>query len=330
MSSRYAAAHVNLQGPGDARPTASQIIADEGVEGKFSDKTVLITGCSSGLGVETARVLFRTGATIYATARDVTKAQAALSDIADSPRVHFLHLDLSSLNSVRTCVEEFKSKSDKLNILIENAGVMASPEGRTVDGFETHLGVNHVAHFLLFHLLQPVLAASATPSFQSRVVILTSSGHRIASVDFDNLNFENGQYDAWKAYGQSKTANIWMANELERRYGAQGIHGLSVHPGMIFTELGRHISPEDTAAIAGTEVVRNVLKSLEQGAATTVWAAVSAEFEGKGGLFLNDCQIAGPYDPSLGEYGPGYGTWAYDSEGEKRLWEKTLELLNLN
>ncbi|KAL4862490.1 hypothetical protein BDV12DRAFT_202985 [Aspergillus spectabilis] len=299
MSSKYAAVHVSPKGPGDARPTASQIIDDESLEGKLSDKVILITGCSSGLGVETARTLFRTGATIYATARDITKAKAALNDIAES---------LNSLVSVHTCAEEFMSKSTQLNILIENAGVMATPEGRTADGFETQFVVNHIAHFLLFYHLQPILLASATPNSNSRLIILSSSGHRHSSLHFENINFDGEEYDPWKAYGQSKTANIWMANEIERKYGAQGLHALSVHPGMIFTELGRHIPPEQTASIIQDNDVKKVSKSPQQGAAMT---------------------IAGPYDPASGYYGPGYATWAYDAAGEKKLWEKTLQLLKL-
>ncbi|KAL4875854.1 NAD(P)-binding protein [Aspergillus karnatakaensis] len=327
MSSKYSAVHASPKGPGDARPTASQIIDDEGLEGKLSDKVILITGCSSGLGVETARTLYRTGATIYATARDITKAKAALSDIADS-RVHFLNLDLNSLASVHACAEEFKSKSTQLNILINNAGVMATPEGRTADGFETQFGVNHLAHFLLFNLLEPVLLSSSTAAFHSRVVILSSSGHRRSTVDFENLNFD-GTYDPWRAYGQSKTANIWTANEIERRYGAQGLHALSVHPGMILTELSRHLPAEASAAVVESEEVRSILKNPEQGAATTVLAAVGSEFEDKGGLYLNNCEVATPYDPASGYYGPGYATWAYDEEGAKKLWAKSLELVKL-
>jgi NAD(P)-dependent dehydrogenase (short-subunit alcohol dehydrogenase family) len=174
MTSKYAAAHEKLNGPGDARPTASQIIDDYDLEGKLSGKVVLITGCSSGIGGDTARAIYRTGATIYATARDVDKAKKALSDLTDTSRVHFLQLDLGSVASVCAAAESFKSKSPQLNILIGNAGVMASPEGRTVDGFETQFGTNHLGHFLLFYLLKDTLLASSTPEFNSRVVLLSS------------------------------------------------------------------------------------------------------------------------------------------------------------
>ncbi|KAJ5546111.1 short-chain dehydrogenase [Penicillium frequentans] len=326
MESKYSKVHQSPKGPGDARPTALQIIKDAGREDALADKVILITGCSSGLGIETARALYTTGATLYLTARDLVKAKSALGEIIASPRVHLLHLDLNSLASVRACANEFLSKSDILNILIANAGVMACPEGRTADGFETQFGTNHLAHFLLFYLLKSRLLSSSTPAFNSRVVILASSAHRVSSVHFDNLSLE-GEYEPWKAYGQSKTANVWTANEIERRYGAQGLHAFSLHPGAIATELLRHVTDEQKADWNSTEFLKNYWKSPEQGAATTVWGAVAKELEGTGGKYLDDCQIASPADPAQ-RYGPGYATWAYSPELEAKLWAKTLDLLN--
>jgi NAD(P)-dependent dehydrogenase (short-subunit alcohol dehydrogenase family) len=328
MGSKYAAAHESPKGPGDARPTALQIIEDEQAEGQLTGKVILITGCSSGLGVETARTLYKTGATLYLTGRDVEKAKTALSDIVDSPRVHLLKLDLTSLASVHACAKEFKSKSKQLNILIENAGVMACPEGRTVDGFETQFGTNYLAQFLLFYLLKPTLLASSTPDFESRVVIVASSSHRMSSVHFDNLSLE-GEYEPYKAYGQSKTACVWTANEIERRYGSKGLHAFSLHPGGIRTELLRHVTAEQQAEWDKSDVVTNYWKSPQQGAATTVWAAVARELEGKGGKYLDNCQIAGLHNEELGRYAPGYAPWAYDTEGAKKLWEIALETLDL-
>ncbi|KAJ5632713.1 hypothetical protein N7490_009052 [Penicillium lividum] len=235
--------HQEPNGPGDARPTASQIIEDEQLNGQWPDKTVLITGCSSGIGIETAKALFKTGATIYVTARDVNKAKSALGSFLDSDRVHLLELDLESLASVRRCAETFLTLSGRLNILINNAGVMATSEGRKMDGFETQFGTNHLAHFLLVQILLPALQKSSTSEFQSRVVILSSVGHRDGEVNFENLNFE-GEYEPWKAYAQSKTANVWTSNELERRFGSKGDHSLSVHPGGIMTGLTKHLSNE--------------------------------------------------------------------------------------
>ena len=328
MGSRYAAAHQSPKGPGDARPTTHQIIDDENLHNKLTGKTVLITGCSSGLGVQTAQALYKTRATLYLTARDLTKARTALGPMVDSPQVHLLHLDLNSLASVRACAEEFKAKSQTLNILIENAGVMACPEGRTADGFETQFGNNHLAHFLLFYLLKPVLLASSTLDFNSRVVIVSSAAHRFGSVHFDNISLQ-GEYEPFKAYAQSKTANIWTANEIDRRYNSQGLHAFSLHPGVIQTELLRHISDEQKQAWNKDDFLKSYSKSPEQGAATTVWAAVAKELEGQGGKYLDDCQIAGPRDPNNSGFGAGYSPWAYDPEGEAKLWEMSLEMLNL-
>ena len=230
MTSPYAAAHESTQGPGDARPTALQIVKDNDLEGKLTDKVIFITGCSSGIGIETARALAVTGAKLFCSTRDMEKGEAALGNILQPGHVELIKLDMNSLDSVRACAEEFLSKSPKLNVLINNAGVMRTPEGKTADGFETQLGTNHLAHFLLFHLLKPALLAGSTPSFHSRVVNLSSESHRQSEIHFDNLNLE-GAYDPGVAYAQSKVANIYMANEIESRYGSSGLHGLSLHPG---------------------------------------------------------------------------------------------------
>ncbi|KAK6592008.1 oxidoreductase [Botrytis cinerea] len=252
--SSYALSHEHPSGPGDARPTAQQIIQDEGIEGQWANKTILITGCSSGLGVETARALAATGATLYLTVRDVAKTKAILGDLLQLDRIHLLTLDLNSLASVRSCASEFLSRSESLNILIENAGVMTTPEGRTMDGFETQIGTNHLGHFLLFQLLKPVLLASATPEFNSRVIILSSVGHRISDVHFENLNLE-GEYEPWKAYGQSKTASLWAANHIDRSFGNRGLHAFSLHPGSVNTDLSRHMSPRNSSRLEKTRLL---------------------------------------------------------------------------
>lgn len=326
---RYSAVHQSTKGPGDARPTALQIIKDENMENMLSGKVVLITGCSSGIGVPTARALYQTGATLYLTARDLGKARKALGDISSNPRVHFLHLELDSLESVRACAAEFKSQSTRLDILIMNAGVMACPEGRTVDGFETQFGTNYLAHFLLFQLLKSLMLASAAPGSNSRVVVVSSRAHCYSSIHFDNIALQ-GEYAPWISYGQSKTAGIWMANEIDRRYGSKGLRSFSLHPGGIQTELLRHLSDETKASMAENAVLQNYLKNPEQGAATSVWAAVAKELEGQGGKYLDNCQIADAHNPKLGEYSPGYAPWAYDPEGEARLWRQSLEMLGLN
>ncbi|OCL14683.1 NAD(P)-binding protein [Glonium stellatum] len=327
MPSKYAAVHVSTNGPGDARPTALQIVQDEGLEGKLQGKVALVTGCSSGIGIETVRALAVAGATVYAAVRDLEKGKAALGDVLSSGRVELLKLDLSSLSSVRECAKEFLAKSNTLNILINNAGIMACPEGRTVDGFEMQFGTNHLGHFLLFNLLKPTLLASSSPSFNSRVINISSTAHRYSQIHFDNISLE-GEYQPWIGYGQSKIANIYMANELDRRYGSKGLHALSVHPGGIVSGLQQYM-PEEQLKQWDTPEVHAHMKSPAQGAATTVWAAISKEWEGKGGKYLQDCQVAEPVEEGYHQLSPGYEKYAYDPEKEKKLWKLSLEMVGL-
>lgn len=211
------------------------------------------------------------------------------------------------------------------------SSVMAAPEGKTKDGFETQFGTNHIGHFYLFQLLKDTILASSTAEFPSRVVSLSSVGHRFGTPRHHDYNFtEPGSYDPWAAYGQSKTANIWFSNELERRYGSRGLHSTSVHPGGIVTGLYTHVSQEELAAVF-TPALQLYNKNEGQGAATSVYAAVSPEWKDKGGRFLSDCVEQGPVegDPPLGEGGDGYKPWAYDEEGAKKLWVDSLKMVGL-
>ena len=332
MSAKYAAAHVAPTGPGDARPTAQAIVQDEGLVGKLQGKVILVTGCSpGGLGVEVARALYSTGAHLFLTVRDVKKGEETLTDIrahheGSGGTVELLALDLDSLQSVRECAIEFLRRSKQLHILINNAGVMACAEGVTKDGFETQFGTNHLGHFLLFQLLKPALLASSTPAFHSRVVSVSSSGHRFSAIRFDDLNLKKMGYQPWVAYGQSKTANIYMANEIERLYGAKGLHATSVHPGMISTSLGRHVDPQVLQSLV--DPVKHMLKSQAQGAATIVWAAVGKEWEGKGGKYLEDCSVSAPRASDDPNVRLGYSSYAYDEVASKKLWAISLSLVN--
>lgn len=326
MTSRYADAHVDTQGPGDARPTALDIVKDEGLQGKLGDKVVLITGCSSGIGIETARALNATGCRLFLGVRDTAKGQKAVGDILEPGRVELLSMDLNSLDSVRAAVAQFHEKSKTLNILINNAGVMATPEGKTADGFETQFGTNHLAHFLLFQLLKPTLLASSSPTFNSRVVALSSSGHRWGAPRYDDYNFQKEPYASWAAYGQAKTANIYMANEIERRYGGKGVHGFSVMPGGIVSGLQQH-NP-DTEEMMKGEKFQKFTKNTEQGAATTLYAALSKEWEGRGGRYFENCAEAQPVEGN-DMMAPGYAPHAYNEEGEKRLWADSLKFVGL-
>lgn len=250
----------------------------------------------------------------------------------DLPAVEFVVMDLGSLESVRKGAENFLSRSKRLNVLITNAGVMACPEGKTVDGFETQFGTNHLGHFLLFQLLKETLLSSSTSEFNSRVVAVSSSGHRAGDIHPENYNLE-GEYDPWRAYGQAKTANILFANEIERRYGGRGLHGLSLHPGAIMeTELSRHQSggsSEQWDAMLADERFTMMQKNVGQGAATQVWAAVGKTLEGKGGLFLNDAQVATEASPDAPLFANGWSSYIWNEENAARLWKDSLKFVNL-
>ncbi|KAF2094665.1 short-chain dehydrogenase [Rhizodiscina lignyota] len=335
----YAEVHrpENLRGAGDGRPTAIQIIEDEHLINKWSDKTVLITGGSSGIGVETARALHATGARVFITTRDNAKAESVAADIlANSPSkvpIEIVFMELGSLDSVKAGVEDFRSRSDKLNILINNAGIMAAPHGHTKDGFELQFGTNHLSHFLLTKLLLPTLIASSTPEFASRIVNLSSNGHLyhnkggLTPEVFADLDFKQTPYNEWAAYGRSKTANILHANRLERLYGSSPdhpVHAFSLHPGGITTALWRHQGDMVATRLQG---FASIWKSPEQGAATSVWCAVAKVWEGKAGRYCENCQESVPVqeNPKMGD--PGYGPWAKDPVAEQKLWEMSEEMV---
>jgi NAD(P)-dependent dehydrogenase (short-subunit alcohol dehydrogenase family) len=329
----YADVHKSPSGPGDSRPTAMQIIADENLHNQWRDKTVLITGASSGIGIETTRALHATGARVFMTTRDMENAQEVrLEILASSPgkgEIEILHMELNDLESVKSAAEEFKSKSAKLNILINNAGVMFCPQGETKQGFETHWGTNHIAHFLLTTLLLPTLIASSTPTFASRVINVSSLGHHyqvggLTATVLDDLNFSNSEYSTTLAYGRSKCANILHANHIDRLYGADPthpVHAFSLHPGAITTNLWRHSGGSPEAQF------QDIWKSTEQGAATSVWCACAKIWEGRKGRYCEDVGEAG-FDGGVEKYKlgePGYAEWAYDEEAERRLWDVSLE-----
>jgi NAD(P)-dependent dehydrogenase (short-subunit alcohol dehydrogenase family) len=271
---------------------------------------VLVTGASSGLGLETARVLAEQGAHVVAAVRDPSAAPEGSEVLA---------LDLADLASVRRAASAFLERHDRLDVLVNNAGVMFTPFGRTTDGFELQFGTNHLGHFLLTQLLTPVLLASAP----ARIVNLSSAGHTMSDIDWDDPNYERRPYDKFEAYGQSKTANILFTIELERRLGPQGVHAYAVHPGMVATNLARHMSRDDLKAFlarrrpAGSEGggVPPLLQP-EEGAATTVWAATSAELEGRGGLYLADCAVA------------ECAGYARDPDAARRLWDLSEALVS--
>ena len=326
----YAHFFTDPAGPGDGRPTALQIIEDNNLINSWAGRTVLITGGSGGIGLETARAMHATGADVFITARTAAKGDAALADIRQTSqgkgRLRTIEMELSSLASVRAAAASFLQQSTALHILINNAGIMAVPHSLTEDGHESQFAINHLAHFLLTSLLLPTLLHSSTPSAASRVINVSSSSHRFAAPSFTDLNLTSSPYDPQAAYGASKTAQIWHANELERRHGAQGLHALSLHPGGIYTGLTRHVDPAIVDAVKADPVMNAQIKSAAQGAATTVWAAVSPAWESRGGVYLCDCATTEETHVLDGMLSNGYAPFAFDEESERRLWDVSVEL----
>lgn len=198
---------------------------------------------------------------------------------------------------------------------------MACPYTKTVDGYEAQFATNHLGHFLLFELLQSTLLSSSTPEFHSRVVSLSSIAHRTCSVFLDDPNFDHTEYTPWKGYGQAKTANIWFSNEVERRFGSQGLHANAVMPGGIVSGLQKFQGDDFVAKFEAPEI-KKIMKTAAQGAATSVLAAVAVEYEGVGGKYLENCTTVGPVQKSEPTWeDPGTAAWAFDEAGAKRLWE---------
>lgn len=280
-------------------------------------RRAIVTGAASGIGLEIARALASAGAEVVVAARNAEAGRSAAEDINRTAGAGCAVpdlIDLGSLDSVRGFARRWAS--EPLHFLINNAGVMACPQAYTVDGFETHMGVNHLGHFLLSNLLLPALKRGAP----SRVVALSSAGHRRSDIRFEDINYRNRPYDAVEAYGQSKTANALFAVEFDRRLGEEGVHAFAVDPGGVATALIRHMTDDLYARMGVVPVDRRPpgsLKTPAQGAATAVWAAVAQELEGKGGLYLQDCAEA----PLLGPAHPrGVAHFAVDPAGAERLW----------
>jgi len=287
----------------------------------------LVTGGSSGLGAETARALASKGAAVVITARDLPKGEQVAKGIRESTgneAIEVEELELGSLASIRAFADRFLANHDALQILINNAGVMACPFDETRDGFELQFGTNHLGHFLMTGLIAPALLKGAP----ARVVSLSSRGHQMSPVVFDDIQFERRPYDKWEAYGQSKTANILFAVELERRLGSRGVHANALHPGVIMTELSRHMDQSDFEDLQKRAQERGApmtLKPVEAGAATSVFAATAPELEGRGGLYLEDCHVA---DVNDSEKAPdGVRSYALDPDAAKRLWSVSEEMV---
>jgi NAD(P)-dependent dehydrogenase (short-subunit alcohol dehydrogenase family) len=299
----------------------------------LSGKRVLVTGVSAGLGVETARALVAHGAKVVGAARDLAKAEGATAAVraetANGGSLDLIELDLASLASVRACADAVLADGRPFDVVIANAGVMAAPFGHTADGFETQFGTNHLGHFTFVNRIASLIAPGG------RLVNLASSGHRFADVDIEDPNFEHTAYDPWIAYGRSKTANILFAVEFDRRHKARGVRATAVHPGGIRTELSRHLDDGALEAMIGKineELAAEgkppyELKSIPQGAATSVWAGVVAAADEVGGLYCENCHVAKMTENPVSRISEGVRPYALDPERAKALWSKSEDMV---
>ncbi len=301
--------------------TASEVLAGIDLTGKVA----LVTGGHSGIGLETTKALAEAGASIIVGARDMAKAKSALSGIK---HVTALELDLSEPASVHAFVNNYRASFKKLDMLINNAGIMASPLLRNSAGYEMQFATNHLGHFLLTTQLWPELRAS-----QGRVVSLSSLGHRFSGIRFNDPNFMTQPYDKWVAYGQSKTANALFAVHLDKIGQPFNIRAFAVHPGRIVsTGLSRHMSEEEIAATANarpadSRFVPSFVKSIEQGAATALWCATSPQLNNKGGVYCADCDIAPLVDDNSPQTN-GVRQWAIDPAAAEKLWTLSETLVS--
>ena len=297
--------------------TAAQVAAGHDLGGKRA----IVTGAASGLGSETARVLAAAGAEVVLAVRDLVAARPVVEEIARSGGMaRAASLDLADLRSVEAFAEH--EAGVPLHLLINNAGVMACPLMHTAQGFEMQLGVNHIGHFHLTAKLLPALKAADG----ARVVNVSSTGHHWSAFDFADPNFERRPYDPLVAYGQSKTANVLFSVELDRRHQTDGVRAFALMPGGIRTSLGRHITDDIRRRLgidpANATEIR--WKTVEQGSATTIWAALGGELDGKGGLYLEDCNEALPWQAGMRS---GVRPWAIDPRTAERLWTWTEEAI---
>lgn len=298
---------------------------DEVLDGAdLSGKRILVTGVSAGLGVETARALKGHGADVLGTARDLGKAERALRAAGVWP-IELVEVDLASLKSVRAGADQIMTDGRKFDVVIANAGVMATPFGHTVDGFETQFGTNHLGHFVLINRIANLIKDGG------RLVNLASSGHRFSDVDLDDPNFERTPYEPYTAYGRSKTANILFAVEFDHRHKHRGVRATAVHPGGINTELGRHQSEEQIQQLlqnAGLDLSTFQWKTVPQGAATSIWAGVVANADEVGGRYCENCHVTTRItNDAIDAVSEGVRPYALDPARAKALWAKSEEMV---
>jgi NAD(P)-dependent dehydrogenase (short-subunit alcohol dehydrogenase family) len=305
--------------------------ADEITKGiNLDEKIAIVTGGYSGIGLETTRELVAAGAKVIIPAKRTEVAAQNLEGIVSKKNI--VEMDLGNLNSVKKFTEDFKESFGKLDLLINNAGIMACPETRIGNGWESQFAVNHIGHFLLTKELMDSMAENDNAKFVS----LSSSAHSLTGILWDDIHFQNNPYDKWMAYGQSKTASSLIAIEFHRRMVDKGVSGFSVHPGGILTPLQRHLQKEEMVALgwmdmdgSPSEMAKNFFKTPSQGASTTLWCATSSSLNEIGGVFCEDCDIAkrkNEVDESLQRYF-GVADWAVDTEEASKLWDVTEKML---
>jgi NAD(P)-dependent dehydrogenase (short-subunit alcohol dehydrogenase family) len=315
-----------------AKSTTEDVLKGVDLKGK----RILVTGVSAGIGVETARALVAHGADVEGAARDLDKAKRATSEVSQAAAetgasLGLIELDLASLKSVRAAADKLVADGRLFDVIIANAGVMATPFGKTDEGFETQFGTNHLGHFVFVNRIEKLIKDGG------RLVNLSSAGHRFSNVDLNDPNFETTPYDPFVAYGRSKTANILFAVEFDRRHRDRGVRATAVHPGGIMTELSRHMP--DGAIDASVQQIQEQrraageppfeFKSIPQGAATSIWAGVVANADEIGGKYCEDCQVAEliPAESQVSAISRGVRGYALDAENAKALWKKSEELV---
>jgi len=321
----------------EATPFGATSTTDDVLSGvNLKGKRIFITGVSAGLGVETARSLAAHGAQVVGAARDLNKAKAATEQVrkdaaANGGSFELVELDLANLKSARACADRLLAKAEPLDVVIANAGVMATPFGHTADGFETQFGTNHLGHFVLVNRIARLIRAGG------RLINLSSSGHRYSNVDLADPSFEHTSYDPFVAYGRSKTANILFAVAFDKRHRGHGVRAAAVHPGGIRTELDRHIDSSRIEKIV--EEINQQLavqgkgpfqwKTIPQGAATSVWAAVVAPADEIGGRYCEDCHVASlvPANAPIDTINQGVLGYALDPTNAEVLWKKSEEMV---
>jgi NAD(P)-dependent dehydrogenase (short-subunit alcohol dehydrogenase family) len=315
-----------------ATSTTDDVLSGVNLKGK----RILITGASAGLGVETARALVAHGAQVVGAARDLTKAKGATAQVqkdaaANGGSFELIELDLADLKSVRACADSLLAKGETFDVIIANAGVMATPLGPTADGFETQFGTNHLGHFVLVNRIASLIRDGG------RLINLSSSGHRYSNVDLDDPNFERTPYEPFVAYGRSKTANILFAVAFDKRHRARGVRAAAVHPGGIKTELGRYVDPGRMEKVVN-EINQQLAaqgqgpfqwKTIPQGAATSVWAAVVAPANEIGGRYCENCHVGKMVadDATITAVSEGVRGYALDANSAEALWKKSEEMV---